>query len=208
MKPVEDNLAQSRENEERARRIKVIVFDVDGVMTDGGLAATQRRDQFEPGIVGAALGLGPVPTLQRFGKVEKKHRLIRSAGRNYAFDHHQVQETLYAGLFEQLRDRLLAGTALVVDPAQHLGQTLDPGAGVGDQPGELLVVHDQRGLLALEHVGELGTGEPGVHVEHRGAELVAQPRLQAHARPKLPIRTADERRADQPARFREGNFLL
>lgn len=37
MKPVEQNIAQSKENEERARRIKVIVFDVDGVMTDGGL---------------------------------------------------------------------------------------------------------------------------------------------------------------------------
>lgn len=37
MKPVEQNVAQSKENEERARGIKVIVFDVDGVMTDGGL---------------------------------------------------------------------------------------------------------------------------------------------------------------------------
>ena len=34
MKPVEENIAQSKENEERAKRVKVIVFDVDGVMTD------------------------------------------------------------------------------------------------------------------------------------------------------------------------------
>lgn len=37
MKPVEENIAQSKENEERAKRVKVIVFDVDGVMTDGRL---------------------------------------------------------------------------------------------------------------------------------------------------------------------------
>jgi len=37
VKPVEQNITQSKENEERARRVKVIVFDVDGVMTDGGL---------------------------------------------------------------------------------------------------------------------------------------------------------------------------
>ena len=37
MKSVEENIAQSKENEERAKRVKVIVFDVDGVMTDGRL---------------------------------------------------------------------------------------------------------------------------------------------------------------------------
>jgi 3-deoxy-D-manno-octulosonate 8-phosphate phosphatase (KDO 8-P phosphatase) len=37
VKPVEQNITQNKQNEERARRIKVIVFDVDGVMTDGGL---------------------------------------------------------------------------------------------------------------------------------------------------------------------------
>jgi 3-deoxy-D-manno-octulosonate 8-phosphate phosphatase (KDO 8-P phosphatase) len=34
---VEQNITESKENEERARSIKVIVSDVDGVMTDGGL---------------------------------------------------------------------------------------------------------------------------------------------------------------------------
>ncbi len=67
--------------------------------------------EFEPGVIGAVLGLGPVPALQRFGRIEKKHRLIRSAGRNYVFDHHQVQEALYGALHEQLREHYHAALA-------------------------------------------------------------------------------------------------
>ena len=60
-----------------------------------------------------------------------------------------------------------ASSAGRVDPAQH------PVTGVGlvDQPGELLVVHDDLGALAVEDVDELRAGERGVQVEDVGAEL-------------------------------------
>ncbi len=43
-------------------------------------------------------------------------------------------------------------------------------AGLLDEAGELLVVHDERGALALEHVGQLGAGEAGVEQQRVGAE--------------------------------------
>ncbi len=71
--------------------------------------------EFEPGVVGIVLGLGPIPALQRFGKIEKKHRLIRSAGRRYVFDHHQVQEALYGALHETLREHYHAALAAALE---------------------------------------------------------------------------------------------
>jgi tetratricopeptide (TPR) repeat protein len=60
--------------------------------------------EFDPSLVGQALGRPRVAALQAFGRIEKRHRLVRSAGRHYVFDHHQVQEALYSALNEQLRE--------------------------------------------------------------------------------------------------------
>jgi tetratricopeptide (TPR) repeat protein len=60
--------------------------------------------EFDPTLVADAVGMGWIPALKRFGHIERVHRLVRSAGRRYVFDHHQVQEVLYSGLFEQLRE--------------------------------------------------------------------------------------------------------
>ncbi|MBW2282550.1 MAG: protein kinase, partial [Deltaproteobacteria bacterium] len=60
--------------------------------------------EFEPRLVGEVLGLGRIPALQKLARIEKTHRLIRSVGPRYLFDHHQVQEALYAGLSEPLRE--------------------------------------------------------------------------------------------------------
>ena len=60
--------------------------------------------EFDPTLIGEVCGLGRIPSLKRFGHIERKHRLVRSVGRNYTFDHHQVQEALYQRLNEQLRE--------------------------------------------------------------------------------------------------------
>ncbi len=49
--------------------------------------------------------------------------------------------------------------------------TRDGHVGVGDQSGELLVVDDHLGLVALEHLDELGAGEGRVEVDRVGAQL-------------------------------------
>jgi tetratricopeptide (TPR) repeat protein len=71
--------------------------------------------EFDPSLVGAALGMARIPTLQAFGRIEKQHRLVRSSGRNCVFDHHQVQEALYGSLNEQLREEYHAALAAALE---------------------------------------------------------------------------------------------
>ncbi len=67
--------------------------------------------EFDPGLIGDVLGLRRIPLLKRFGQIERAHRLVRSSGRNYVFDHHQVQEALYGSLHEQMREEYHAAIA-------------------------------------------------------------------------------------------------
>ncbi|MDH3592401.1 MAG: tetratricopeptide repeat protein, partial [Planctomycetota bacterium] len=60
--------------------------------------------EFDGTLVAEAIGAARIPTFRRLARIEKTHRLVRAAGRNYVFDHHQVQESLYAGLPEVLRE--------------------------------------------------------------------------------------------------------
>jgi predicted ATPase len=70
--------------------------------------------EFDPTLIGDVLSMERIPLLQSLGAVEKSHRLVRSVGRRFVFDHHQVMEVLYAGLSEPLREAYHAaiGTAL------------------------------------------------------------------------------------------------
>jgi tetratricopeptide (TPR) repeat protein len=85
--------------------------------------------EFDPGLVGEVLGIGRIPLLKRFGQIERAHRLVRSAGRHYVFDHHQVQESLYASLHEQLREEYHAALARALEAragaAQKEPESLD-----------------------------------------------------------------------------------
>ncbi len=67
--------------------------------------------EFDAALVGDVAGLGRIPLLKALGTIEKQHRLIRGAGRRYVFDHHQVQEHLYAGLTEFVREGYHAAIA-------------------------------------------------------------------------------------------------
>jgi tetratricopeptide (TPR) repeat protein len=60
--------------------------------------------EFDPLLVANALEIDQIPAMKRFAHLEKEHRLVRSVGRRYVFDHHQVQEALYRGLPELLRE--------------------------------------------------------------------------------------------------------
>jgi tetratricopeptide (TPR) repeat protein/energy-coupling factor transporter ATP-binding protein EcfA2 len=67
--------------------------------------------EFDAALVGAVAGLAPIPLLQRLGTIEKRTRLVRSAGRRFVFDHHHVQEALVAGVSEPLREQYHAALA-------------------------------------------------------------------------------------------------
>ncbi|MDM7917355.1 MAG: protein kinase, partial [Candidatus Eisenbacteria bacterium] len=58
---------------------------------------------FDPLLVAEATGLPTLAVLKLLSQIERHHRLGRSSGSNYVFDHHQVQEALYGSLSQPLR---------------------------------------------------------------------------------------------------------
>jgi serine/threonine-protein kinase len=75
--------------------------------------------EFDPTIIAAAIKQGVVAALRRFGRVESRERLIRAIGPRYVFDHHVVQETLYAALSEPLREQYHAALAEALAAREH-----------------------------------------------------------------------------------------
>jgi len=97
--------------------------------------------EFDPTVVGEALGIARIPLLRRLTQLERKHRLVHAAGRRYRFDHHQVQETLYDDLGELLREEYHA----------VLGELLEKrGAGAVELATHFL--RGGRGEQALPHL--------------------------------------------------------
>ena len=116
---------------------------------------------FDPSLVANAMGLPILPTLKRFARIEKTHRLIRSEGRQYAFDHHQVQESLYAGLFEQLREQYHAAVAQALE-----SQTGAAKKAPEDLDGSLAVELCEQFFKGLQHEQAMRYLEPALdHLE-------------------------------------------
>jgi tetratricopeptide (TPR) repeat protein len=123
-------------------------------------AAACAGFEFDPSIVGAVLDAPRIPLLQRLGQIEKAHRLVRSVGRRFVFDHHQVQEVLYAGLSEPLREAYHGALGAAIE-AQSGAAARDPpaldGALCADLAGHFLAgARGERALryldAALEHL--------------------------------------------------------
>jgi serine/threonine protein kinase/tetratricopeptide (TPR) repeat protein len=71
--------------------------------------------EFDPVLAGEVLRLDRIAALQRLAAVEKSHGLVRSSGRRFVFDHHQVAEVLYAGLPEMLREEYHAALGAAIE---------------------------------------------------------------------------------------------
>ncbi len=75
-------------------------------------AAACCGHEFDATLVADALQRPRVPLLRRLRELETSRGLVRAAGRAFAFDHHLLQETLYAAVSPALREEyhgLLAG---------------------------------------------------------------------------------------------------
>ena len=79
---------------------------------------------FDGSLVAEAIGGARIPTLRCLARIEKAHRLVRAAGRKFVFDHHQVQEALYAGLPEMLREEYHAGLGEALEKRPLSGDLL------------------------------------------------------------------------------------
>ncbi|MHC5012509.1 MAG: serine/threonine-protein kinase, partial [Planctomycetota bacterium] len=75
--------------------------------------------EFDPSVVAEAAGVPRVPALRAFGRMEHVNGLVRSAGRRLVFDHHQIQEALYGGTLEQLREAYHAAIAAALEAREH-----------------------------------------------------------------------------------------
>jgi tetratricopeptide (TPR) repeat protein len=81
--------------------------------------------EFDPLLVMDALQMEQIPAMKRLAFLEKKHRLVRAAGRRYVFDHHQVQEALYRGLPELLREPYHAALGAALERRQRDPKKVD-----------------------------------------------------------------------------------
>jgi len=67
--------------------------------------------EFSPGLAVDVAGLPRVPGLRLLARIERRHRLVRSVGPKYVFDHHQVHQALYRDLPEPLVEEYHAAIA-------------------------------------------------------------------------------------------------
>jgi tetratricopeptide (TPR) repeat protein len=129
-----------------------------------------------------------LPALKQCARIEKQHRLIRSAGRKYVFDHHQVQETLYEGLFEQMREHYHAALGDALEAREGVAEadpeTVDGGVAVALCQHFLSARAGPKALRyldrALKHLGAGFLHEDGVVLADRA--LAAQDLLTGRPR--------------------------
>jgi serine/threonine protein kinase/tetratricopeptide (TPR) repeat protein len=121
--------------------------------------------EFDPLLAGAAIGLSRMAALQRLAWIEKSHRIVRSCGRRYVFDHHQVPEVLYGALTELLREEYHAA----------IGEALAARSDVGGAASAEIALHflkarraDRAGPFVSPALGHLMATEA-----HEGAITIA-----------------------------------
>jgi serine/threonine protein kinase/tetratricopeptide (TPR) repeat protein len=102
--------------------------------------------EFDAPLVAAALRRDRVEVLQSLGLIERRRRLVRAAGRRFVFDHHQVQEALYGGLSELLREEYHA----------RLGEALETQSGAAAREAK-----DVAGATCVELADHLLKGAKG-----------------------------------------------
>ena len=103
--------------------VEARIRDLDEIDKDLLEVASCCGFEFDPLLVAAALDMEQIPAMKRFAFLENKHRLVRAVGRQYVFDHHQVQEALYRGLPELLREPYHAKLGVALE--QRAGREAD-----------------------------------------------------------------------------------
>jgi len=105
--------------------------------------------EFDPILVAEAQGRDLMPVLKAFRRIERSHRLIRAAGRTYVFDHRQLRDVLYGGVFELMRENVHASIGEALERRHEPAG--DPG---GPEAVEVCrhFLHGGAGERALPHL--------------------------------------------------------
>jgi len=104
--------------------------------------------EFDPVLVAAVLERRRIRVLQDLANLERRTDLVRSVGRKYRFDHHQIQEVLYQDLPEGLRAEYHTALARASHPGEPAPE------GLPSETAVFLVHHHLRGSRP-EHAGPL-----------------------------------------------------
>ncbi|MHC4940674.1 MAG: serine/threonine-protein kinase [Planctomycetota bacterium] len=84
--------------------------------------------EFDPDLVAQVRGKKLIEVLERLASLERRNGIIRASGRNYRFDHFQIQEILENGIAERLKEEY---HAMLAD-AYADREALEPGEAEGE----------------------------------------------------------------------------
>jgi tetratricopeptide (TPR) repeat protein len=102
--------------------------------------------EFDPDVLARVLERRPIAMLQRLAGIERRSGVVRTAGDDYRFDHHQIQEVLYEGMAGRLRKEYHAA----IGEALETRHPEPDGATAADICGHLL--RGGRGTDARPHL--------------------------------------------------------
>jgi tetratricopeptide (TPR) repeat protein len=97
--------------------------------------------EFDPDLVARVLETKRILVLQTLADLERRSGVVRAAGKQYRFDHHQIQEILHRGLSDSLREEYHALLAEAFTAREKLD-----GKDPKDVPGEAAVFLATHGL--------------------------------------------------------------
>ncbi len=163
---------------DKARQVKIAVFDVDGVMTDGRLYYTSKGDEIKAFNVKDGLG---IKLLQRHG--------IKTAiitGRNSELVNRRARELGFDYLYQGREDKITALKELLKD----IGMTLNDVGYMGDDLPDLAAirhsvfgatVHDATAMV-LENADWISSKQGGEGAVREFCEFIldAQGHLQTY----------------------------
>jgi CheY-like chemotaxis protein len=107
--------------------------------------------EFDPPVVAAALGMDPISIMRTLAGIETAHRLVRSSGERWRFEHPLVQEVLLSGIPGSVRleyDRALLEAERNRDAttAEHTLAAKTASGGPAPRRDRVLVVDDDPQL--------------------------------------------------------------
>lgn len=143
-------------------RVSALRSDRDRELLDVACCVGFR---FDPTVISHALRLDEIRVLRRFGRMESARRLVRSVGLEYVFEHHLIQEVVYASLAEPLRRRYHSAIATALRERLPASDW-DNEAFVG------ICEHELRGLCPERALPHLRTAFDHLRARHANAAAI------------------------------------
>ncbi|MHC4932823.1 MAG: protein kinase domain-containing protein, partial [Planctomycetota bacterium] len=148
----------------------VDLSDADRDLLD---AASVQGFEFESDYVARVCDAPRIHVLRRLAALERRSGVVRSAGRSYRFDHHQIQDLLYTGLPQELREAY--HTMLAEACAEREGDNPHGEAAVFLATHHLQGSHPDRALSyvepALDHLKRSYRSGAALRLMNRALEI-------------------------------------